>query len=123
MSLRTLLLLPCLLAVSCGSNSTNTSRPANNASTAKPTATEAPTPKVPANGDYPGKAKVTKINVEGGSIGLNHEEIKDVMPAMEMEFFVSDKNLFQGLTNGDAVDFTLRYKDGQETIIAITKAK
>jgi Cu/Ag efflux protein CusF len=40
-----------------------------------------------------------------------------------MEFFVSDKKLFQGLTNGDAVDFTLRYKDGQETIIAITKAK
>jgi Cu/Ag efflux protein CusF len=78
---------------------------------------------VPANGDYRGKAKVTKINVEGGSVGLDHEEIKDVMPAMEMEFFVSDKKLLKGLTNGDAVDFTLRYKDGQETIIAITKAK
>lgn len=123
MSLRTLLLLPCLIAVSCGGNSTNTSRLANNTTTVKPTATEAPTPKVPANGDYPGKAKVTKINIEGGSIGLDHEEIKDVMPAMEMEFFVSDKKLLNGLKNGDPVDFTLRYKDGQETIVAITKTK
>ena len=122
MRLRTLLLLLCLLAVSCGGNSTNTSRPANNVTAAKPAATEA-TPKVPANGDYLGKAKVTKINVEGDSIGLDHEEIKDVMPAMEMEFFVSDKKLLNGLKNGDAVDFTLRYKDGQETIVAITKAK
>ena len=77
----------------------------------------------PKNGDYPGKGKVTKINISAGSVELDHEEIKGVMPAMRMEFYVSDKELLKALEVGDQTDFLLRYKDGQETIIAITKTK
>lgn len=75
------------------------------------------------NGDYPGKGKITRINTELGSVEMNHEEIVGVMPAMLMEFYVSEKKMLDGLNAGDAVDFTLRYKDRSETIVAISKAK
>src|SRR5215207_6711622 len=56
-----------------------------------------PTSVTPKNGDYPGRGVVTKIKLELGSVGLNHEDIKDVMPAMQMEFYVTDKKLLDGL--------------------------
>ena len=82
-----------------------------------------PTTLVPKNGDYPGKGVVTKINLELASIELDHEEIRDVMPAMQMEFFVSDKRLLDGLKIGDKIDFVLRYKDPTETIVNIKKVQ
>ena len=82
--------------------------------------TAQPTPK---NGDYPGKGKVTKINNELGSVEMNHEEIIGVMPAMLMEFYVTDKAMLKGLAVGDNVEFILRYTDGQEVISKITKVK
>jgi Cu/Ag efflux protein CusF len=87
----------------------------------QPTPTK--TPFVPRNGDYPGHGKVTRIEMRGGSVELEHEEIPDVMPAMKMEFFVSDKTMLNGLKLGDYVSFTLRYNNGQETIIAISKVQ
>ena len=75
----------------------------------------------PKNGDYPGKGKVTKI--ERGVIELKHEEIRGLMPAMQMEFYLGENVSLQDVKVGDDVDFTLRFKDGQETIIAISKAK
>lgn len=110
----------CALAIACGGDTTSGVKPANTAPP-KPTATAIPTPVVPKNGDYPGTGKVTKINPELGSVELDHDEIKEVMPKMIMEFFVSDKKLLSGLKLGDTVDFTLRYKDGQETIIDIKR--
>ncbi len=86
--------------------------------------TPAPTTATPKNGDYNGKGVVTKINLDGaGSIEMNHEEIKDVMPAMQMEFFVTDKKMLDGLKPGDKVEFVLRYKDSTETIVSIKEAK
>lgn len=98
---------------------TANAQPTNVSATPKPTATQ---PQV-ANGDYPGKGKVTKINLELGSVEMDHEEIVGVMPAMRMEFYVSDKKMLDGLNVGDAVDFTLRYKDHTETVVGISKAK
>jgi Cu/Ag efflux protein CusF len=84
------------------------------------TSKPAPTPK---NGDYDGKGVVTKINMELGSVEVSHEEIKDLMPAMTMEFFVSDQKMLEGLKSGDKVEFVIRYKDRNETIVRITKTK
>jgi Cu/Ag efflux protein CusF len=98
---------------------TANTQPTNVSSSPKPTATQSEV----ANGDYPGKGEVTKINLELGSVEMNHEEIVGVMPAMRMEFFVSDKKMLDGLNVGDAVDFTLRYKDRTETIVGISKSK
>lgn len=79
------------------------------------------TPFVPRNGDYKGRGKVTRIETKGGSIELDHEEIPDLMPAKKTEIFVSDKALLNGLKLGDEVNFTLRYNNGQETILDISK--
>jgi Cu/Ag efflux protein CusF len=81
------------------------------------------TPSTSKNGDYPGKGVVTKINLNLGSVEMDHEEIKGVMPAMTMEFYVSEKALLTGLKVGDKVDFVLRYKDHTETIVSIKKPK
>ncbi len=82
-----------------------------------------PTASVPRDGDYSGKGIVTKINNEIGSVELKHEDIKDLMPAMQMEFYVKDKALLKGLAVGDKVDFTVEYKHPTEIISAIKKAK
>ena len=93
------------------------------APTAAVAATPIPTPLIPKDGNYDGKGVVTKINNELGSVEVNHEEIKDLMPAMQMEFYVKDKALLKGLAVGDKVDFTVEYKHPTEIISAIKKAQ
>ena len=87
------------------------------------TPTPIKTPIVPKNGDYPGRGKITKINNELGSVEFDHDEIPGLMPAMRMEFFVTDKAMLKGLKVGDNAQFTVRYNEGQENIIALSKAK
>lgn len=71
---------------------------------------------------FDGKGVVTKINLELGSVALDHEEIKGLMPAMQgMEFYVSDKKMLDNLKVGDKVDFVLEDNAGAEQIIAIKK--
>lgn len=70
-----------------------------------------------------GKGVVTKINLELVSVELDHEEIKDVMPPMKMEFYVKEKSELEVLKVGDKVDFVLEENHGQEKIISIKKAK
>ena len=77
----------------------------------------------PKDGNYPGRGKVTKINMDLGSVELDHEEIVGVMPPMIMEFYVKDKALLNGLTLSDKVEFVLEYKHPSETIIGIKKAQ
>jgi Cu/Ag efflux protein CusF len=85
-------------------------------------ATPAATPSIPKDGNYSAKGEVTKINNELGSIELKHEDIKDLMPPMQMEFFVKDKALLKGLAVGDKVDFVIEYKHPTEVITSIKKA-
>jgi len=108
----------CLSA--CGGTSANIAPVPPPATSPTPANTATVTPK---NGEYPGKGIVTKIDERLGSVELKHDEIVGVMPAMQMEFRVDDKALLKGLAIGDKVDFTLKYKDGQETIVSITKTK
>ncbi|HRK51204.1 MAG TPA: copper-binding protein [Pyrinomonadaceae bacterium] len=120
-----LLLLICkfamlIAAVACGGSRSASPSNASNKPAASPQATQLPKPK---NGDYPGKGTVTKINADLGSVEMDHDDIPGIMPPMRMEFFVSDKKLLDGLKVGDAVDFTLRYTDGQEIIVAIARIR
>ena len=75
------------------------------------------------DGDYKGKGKVTKINMDAGSVEMDHDDIPGLMPPMRMEFYVSDKVMLSPLTVGDSVDFTILYKGGTETITRIEKLK
>ena len=87
------------------------------------TVTPVTAPSIPKDGIYNGRGEVTKINNELGSIELKHEDIKVMMPAMQMEFFVKDKALLKGLAVGDTVDFAVEYTHPTEVIIGIKKAK
>lgn len=70
---------------------------------------------------FDGTGIVTKINLELGSVELDHEEIKGLMPKMLMEFYVSDKKMLDGLKVGDKVDFVLEDNAGAEQIIKIKR--
>ena len=111
----------------CSQQVANTTNPisAKPISTAtQPTAaTPVPTASMPANGDYNGKGAVTKIDLNLGSVEMDHEDIPGLMPPMRMVFYVSDKKMLDGLKVGDKVEFVLRYKDGSETVVKITKAQ
>jgi len=56
---------------------------------------------------YQGTGVVMTINVKEGWIGIKHEEIKGLMPAMEMEFWVSSRSLLNSIKPGDKIDFTI----------------
>ncbi len=72
---------------------------------------------------FPGRGVVTRINLELGSVGLDHEEIKGIMPAMQgMEFYVSDKKMLDDLKIGDKVDFVLEDNAGAERLVSIKKS-
>lgn len=72
---------------------------------------------------FDGKGVVTKINLELVSVEIKHEEIKGLMPAMQMEFYVKEKSQLEPLKVGDQVDFVLEDNAGSEQIISIKKAK
>jgi Cu/Ag efflux protein CusF len=59
------------------------------------------------NKAYPGTGVVVQINRQEGWIEINHDEIKELMPAMQMEFWVRDKALLDQVKAGDRVDFTV----------------
>lgn len=56
---------------------------------------------------YPATGVVALINKKEGWIEINHDEIKDLMPAMQMEFWVKDRSLLDKVKAGDRVDFTV----------------
>lgn len=47
------------------------------------------------------------INRKEGWIEISHEPIPDLMPAMEMEWFVEKKSLLDHVAVGDKVNFTI----------------
>ena len=63
-----------------------------------------------ATGKYRGVGVVTAIDAATGSLTLNHEEIKGLMPAMEMMYRVDPRSLSDGLRLGDKIDFGLDAK-------------
>lgn len=89
---------------------------------AKPTPPPAPTatPFVPVTKHYNGVGVVTKIDNNMGTVGLDHEEIKGLMPAMSMEYYVKDKAMLKAIKVGQKVDFTVEDVSGNESISALT---
>ena len=69
---------------------------------------------------YQGDGRVRSTNAKLPSIEIDHQEIKGLMPAMTMEFFVKDKSLLDGLKAGDHIEFTI---DNGVGGLVITKIK
>lgn len=113
--MRTLLLILFLcLAWGC-----RTPTPENTVVEAGPT--PVPTASIPADGDYPARGVITQVNQETGVVEINHEDIKDMMPAMKMMFNTKDKSVLEGFKAGDHVEFVLEYKHPTEIVTSIRK--
>ena len=71
---------------------------------------------------YPGTGVVVLINLKEGWLEINHEEIKDLMPPMQMEWSVKDKSLLKAVRVGDRVDFTVVETGSGEVITELKRA-
>jgi Cu(I)/Ag(I) efflux system protein CusF len=70
---------------------------------------------------YQAEGRVIATNAKFPSIEIDHQEIKGLMPAMTMEFYVKDKSLLEGLKAGDHIEFTIDNGVGGLVITKITK--
>ena len=70
---------------------------------------------------YQGEGRVISLKPRLPSIEIDHQEIKGLMPAMTMEFYVKDKSLLDGLRAGDQIEFTIDNGVGGVIITTINK--
>jgi len=106
--------------VACGSG---------NHSTTHTNSTPSPSPSAAASGadaavaprSYPGVGTVKALNPKAPSIEIDHGDIEGLMPAMQMEFDVTDAALLNGLQVNDQIDFTIEDRTGIMRVTAIKK--
>lgn len=112
---RILACLSLVFVVACG----GPSHQANNHSAPSPAASgpaAAGTPK-----GYPGVGTVKAINPKAPSIEIDHGDIEGLMPAMQMEFEVTDPALLNGIAVNDQIDFTVEDHAGTMRVTAMKK--
>lgn len=68
-----------------------------------------------------GVVKAVYTNPKAPAIELDHGDIDGLMPAMQMEFPVTDPKLLNGIAVNDHVDFTIETAAGQMKVSAIKK--
>ena len=70
---------------------------------------------------YHGVGVVKSINPKVPAIEIDHGDIEGLMPAMQMEFPVTEANLLNGIAVNDRIDFTLEDAAGVMRVTAIKK--
>jgi protein SCO1 len=70
---------------------------------------------------YRGVGVVDSINEQRTTVQIDHEDIKDLMPAMNMPFEVKDKAMLDQIAPGDRVTFTLQDMPYGLVVIEIKK--
>jgi Cu/Ag efflux protein CusF len=87
----------------------------------------APTPSGPAaavaKNTYQGSGVVKAVytNPKAPAIEIDHGDIDGLMPAMQMEFPVTDPKLLNGIAVNDRIDFTIEAAAGEMKVAAIKK--
>jgi Cu/Ag efflux protein CusF len=108
----TVALLTLTLLTACGSG-------------AKQTASSTPTPSGPAaavqTNSYQGVGVVKSLNPKAPAIEIDHVDIEGLMPAMQLEFPVTDANLLNGIAVNDRIDFTVENGPSEMKVTAIKK--
>ena len=87
---------------------------------AAPTPPSGPAAAVATN-SYQGVGVVKGLNPKRPGIEIDHQEIVGLMPAMQMEFPVTDPALLNGLAVNDQIDFTIEDNQGEMRVTAIKK--
>ena len=70
---------------------------------------------------YKATGVVKALNPKGPAIEIDHGDVEGLMPAMQMEFPVTDANLLNGLTVNDKIDFTIENATDGMKVVAIQK--
>lgn len=70
---------------------------------------------------HPGVGVVKAIDPKAPSIEIDHGDIEGLMPAMQMEFEVTDPALLNGIAVNDQIDFTVEDHAGTMRVTAIKK--
>ena len=70
---------------------------------------------------YPGEGTVKAIDPNARTIEIDHGDIEGLMPAMQMEFDVTDAAMLNGIAVNDRIDFTVEDHAGTMRITAIKK--
>ena len=70
---------------------------------------------------YKAVGVVKALNPKGPAIEIDHGDVEGLMPAMQMEFPVTDANLLNGLAVNDRIDFTIENAIDGMKVIAIKK--
>ena len=60
-------------------------------------------------GHYSGHGIVEDVDRENGQILIDHEDVEGLMPAMTMNFAVSDQDLLAKLAPGQVIDFEIHF--------------
>ena len=68
-----------------------------------------------------GVVKAVYTNPKAPAIEIDHGDIDGLMPAMQMEFPVTDPNLLNGVKVNDQIDFTIEAAAGTMKVSAIKK--
>lgn len=117
--IRNLLILACLLlafVAACAPPDHG----ANNHASPSPSASGPAAPGVTSKG-YPGEGTVKAIDPKAPSIEIDHGDIEGLMPAMQMEFDVTDPALLNGIAVNDRIEFTVEDHAGTMRVTAIKK--
>jgi len=89
-------------------------------SASTPTPASGPAAAVQSN-QYKAEGVVKSINLKSSAIEIDHGDIEGLMPAMQMEFPVTDANLLNGLAVNDRIDFTVENAPEGIKVVAIKK--
>ncbi|HVF23654.1 MAG TPA: copper-binding protein [Pyrinomonadaceae bacterium] len=100
-------------AVACNKHETH--QPANSATPAS-----GPAAAVQTN-QYKAVGVVKALNPKEPAIEIDHGDVEGLMPAMQMEFPVTDANLLNGLAVNDRIDFTIENATDGMKVVAIKK--
>ena len=106
--------IACVVLMGCGPVQT-VEKPA-----ATSTPASGPAAAVQSN-QYKAEGVVKAINPKGPAIEIDHGDIEGLMPAMQMEFPVTDANLLNGLAVNDRIDFTVENATDGMKVVAIKK--
>ena len=68
-----------------------------------------------------GVVKAVFTNPKAPAIEIDHGDIAGLMPAMQMEFPVTDPKLLNGIAVNDQIDFTIEAAAGTMKVSAIKK--
>lgn len=104
-------IIACLALVVFGACSTPTN---NSAAPASPAASAQ-------SNSYQGVGVVKSIDAKAPAIEIDHDDIEGLMPAMQMEFPVTDAALLNGIAVNDRIDFTVEASGSEMKVTAIKK--